>query len=52
MSLAEYYLKKIMGDTRFFNAQRKYVELFEEYEKVYKLSAVELYQKGIGEIST
>ncbi len=50
--LAEYYLKKIMGDTRFFNAQRKYVELFEECEKEHKLSAVELYQKGICEIST
>jgi hypothetical protein len=41
--LAEYYLKKIMGDTRFFNNQQKYVEYYESCEKKAQLSAVELY---------
>ena len=43
--LAEYYLKKIMGDTRFFNRQRKYVEFYESCEG--DLSAAELYRMAI-----
>ncbi len=42
--LAEYYLKKIMGDTRFFREQQKYVEFYENCEKDNTLSAVELYR--------
>lgn len=45
--LAEYYLKKIMGDTRFFNEQQKYAEFYEECEKSAKLSAAELYRMGL-----
>lgn len=45
--LAEYYLKKIMGDTRFYNEQQKYVKFFEECESEKKLSAVELYRMGL-----
>ena len=45
--LAEYYLKKIMGDTRFFDGQQKVVKFFEECEKEGNLSAVELYRRGI-----
>ena len=46
--LAEYYLKQILGDTRFFNSQRKYVEFFEEANASHNLSAVELYKQAIG----
>lgn len=46
--LAEYYLKQILGDTRFFNSQRKYVEFFEEANASHNLSAVELYRQAIG----
>ncbi len=42
--LAEYYLKKIMGDTRFFNEQREYVEFYECCEAGKVLSAAELYK--------
>ncbi len=42
--LAEYYLKKINGDTRFFNAQQKYVEFYEKCAEDKKLSAAELYR--------
>ena len=45
--LAEYYLKKIMGDTRFFDGQQKVVKFFEECEKEGNLSAVELYRRGL-----
>jgi len=44
--LAEYYLKKIMGDTRFFNEQQKYVEYYENCEREKPLSVVELYRKA------
>lgn len=44
--LAEYYLKKVMGDIRFFDRQ-KYVRFFEECEQNEKLSAVELYRLGL-----
>ena len=46
--LAEYYLKQILGDTRFFNSQRKYVEFFEEANASHSSSAVELYKQAIG----
>ena len=45
--LAEYYLKKIMGDTRLFNKQQKYVKYFENCEKKEPLSAVELYRQAL-----
>lgn len=45
--LAEYYLKKIMGDTRFFDSQQKYVKFFEECESNGILSAAELYRMGL-----
>lgn len=42
--LAEFYLKKIMGDTRFFRQQQKYVEFYEQCSKNVLLSAAELYR--------
>lgn len=42
--LAEYYLKRILGDTRFFNAQRNVVAFLEEQPGTENLSAVELYR--------
>lgn len=45
--LAEYYLKKINGDTRFFNAQQKYVEFYEKCAEDKKLSAAELYRMAL-----
>lgn len=45
--LAEYYLKKIMGDTRFFSEQLKYVEFYENCEKESPMSAVQLYKKAM-----
>lgn len=45
--LAEFYLKQVMGDTRFFNAQQKYVDYFENCCCSEKLTAVELYKKGL-----
>lgn len=45
--LAEYYLKKVMGNTRFFDSHQKYVEFYEKCEKNKKLSAVELYRIGL-----
>ena len=44
--LAEYYLKKIMGDVRFFDSQQKYVELYEKWDTGW-LSAAELYRMGL-----
>ncbi len=45
--LAEYYLKKIMGDTKFFSEQQKYVKYYENCEKESPMSAVELYRKAV-----
>lgn len=45
--LAEYYLKQILGDTRFFNTHKKYVAFFEQANKMKHLNAVELYRKGL-----
>lgn len=42
--LAEYYLKRILGDTRFFNAQAKVVSFLEEQPGAADLSAVGLYR--------
>lgn len=44
--LAEFYLKKIMGDTRFFNSEQKYVEFYKNCEKTEPLSAAELYKSA------
>ncbi|MCM1118479.1 MAG: hypothetical protein NC543_03875 [bacterium] len=44
--LAEYYLKRIMGDVRFYNSYQNYVEFYEKCEEHEKLSAVELYRRG------
>ncbi|MDE6726962.1 MAG: hypothetical protein K2J80_03360 [Oscillospiraceae bacterium] len=44
--LAEYYVKKITGNTRFAD-HRKYVELYEKCEGTSKKSAVELYRMGL-----
>lgn len=45
--LAEFYLKQVMGDIRFFDAQKKYADYFEKCYCSEKLTAVELYRKGI-----
>jgi hypothetical protein len=45
--LAEFYLKKIMGDTRFFNRQQEYVRFYERCAEESSLSAVELYRKAL-----
>ena len=44
--LAEYYLKKIMGNIR-FKEHRKYVEYYEKCEKKMPLSPVELYRQAL-----
>lgn len=45
--LAEYYLKKIMGDTRFFNQQQKYAKYYEELSNNKSMSALELYSEAL-----
>lgn len=45
--LAEYYLKKVLGNTRFFDSHQYYVNYFEKYEGSEKLSAAELYRIGL-----
>lgn len=45
--LAEYYLKIIMGDVRFFNEQQKYVVFYEELSTDKSLSAPELYRAAL-----
>ena len=42
--MAEYYLKRILGDTRFFTAQRNVVAFLEEQPGAEGMSAVELYR--------
>lgn len=44
--LAEYYLKKVNGDTRFFNSQQKYVEFYEKCAEG-EISAAQLYRKAL-----
>lgn len=43
--LAEYYLKRIMGDTRFFDSQQEWVRFYEQ--QVPGLSAVQLYRMAL-----
>lgn len=45
--LAEYYLKQILGDTRFFSTHEKYVLFFEQTNHQKQLDAVALYRKGL-----
>ena len=45
--LAEYYLKRIMGDTRFFNQQQQYVAFYEELSNSNALSASALYEAAL-----
>ena len=45
--LAEYYLKQILGDTRFFDAQKNWVAFFEQTNQLNQLDAVELYRQGL-----
>lgn len=42
--LAEYYLKRLLGSTRFFNAQAKVVSFLEEHPGADCLTAAELYR--------
>ena len=42
--MAEYYLKRILGDTRFFTAQAKVVAFLEQQPHAETMSAVELYR--------
>ncbi|MBQ7874589.1 MAG: hypothetical protein IJ306_05460 [Oscillospiraceae bacterium] len=48
--LAEYYLKIILGDTRFFNEQQKYVDFYERCSNGAHLPAAELYKLAFNEI--
>lgn len=45
--LAEYYLKQILGETRFFDSQKNIVDFFDEYCHPKKMTAVELYRKAL-----
>lgn len=45
--LAEFYIKKILGDTRFFNEQQKYVKFYEDLSKEQSLSATNLYKAAL-----
>lgn len=45
--LAEFYLKKIMGNTRFFDSQTKYVDFYKKWEGKSNYSAVELYRMAL-----
>ena len=45
--LAEYYLKQVLGDTRFFNAQAEYVSFFEQANTAAPSDAATLYRKGL-----
>lgn len=47
--LAEYYLKQILGDTRFFNTHEKYVIFFEQANFQKQFNAAALYRKGVHE---
>lgn len=47
--LAEYYLKKINGDTRFFNSHQKYAKFYESCEEK-GISAAQLYRKALKNI--
>ena len=45
--LAEYYLKRTLGDTRFFNTLERYVLFFEQTNFQKQLDAVALYRKAL-----
>lgn len=45
--LAEYYIKKIVGDTRFFDRQQEYVRFYEDLSNGRFLSALELYKAAL-----
>ncbi len=46
--LAEYYLKKVMGNTRFFNGHQAWVAFYEKCEQEGKQrSAAQLYRQGL-----
>lgn len=44
--LAEYYLKQVLGDTRFFQSQREYVRFFERINAHHTYGAASLYRKA------
>lgn len=44
--LAEYYLKKLLGSTRFFNAQAKIVVFLEQLPSAESMPAAELYRQA------
>lgn len=50
--LAEYYLKKIMGDTRFFTQQQKYAVFYESCENAGKSDAITLYRHAYQMVAT
>ena len=45
--LAEYYLKQVWGDTRFFNMQQQYAAFVERINESGILIAVQLYHGGL-----
>ena len=45
--LAEYYLKKVMGSTRFFHEQQRYVSFFEACESKGSHTTAVLYRMGL-----
>ena len=48
--LAEYYLKRILGDTRLFKKEQKYVELYERINSDVAMSAAQLYRAALAEV--
>lgn len=45
--LAEYYLKRVLGNTRFFKAQQQYVTRWESLPGHENMTAVQLYRLGL-----
>jgi hypothetical protein len=48
-ALAEYYLQRIMGDTRFFGGQRQWRMFYEQQDS--GLTAVQLYRLALQELT-
>ena len=48
-ALAEYYLKRLMGDTRFFDGQREWRTFYEQQSP--ELTAVQLYRLALQELA-
>lgn len=46
-SLAEYYLKRVLGNTRLFKAQQSYVAFWESLPGHEEMTAVQLYRLGL-----